>query len=193
MGKRGPKTTQGLLNVRYNAIKHGIYAETPVIPLLEREEDWDTHRESIVSAINPENGLVMALAERCASLLWRLNRLTRYERESIARSQSMRAISGDLALGARFAGETLPGEPSQEIIDKMDDMLLARLIPDGATIEKIMRYETRLHRHLLQTLHQIQALRAAPRPPRVRTDIEQTEITRIAVHSPVTRLPAPHH
>lgn len=193
MGKRGPKTAQGLLNVRYNAIKHGIYAETPVIPLLEHEEDWDTHRESIISAIDPENGLVMALAERCAALLWRLNRLTRYERESIARSQSTRAISGDLALGARLAGDTLPAGPSQEIIDRMDDMLLARLIPDGATIEKIMRYETRLHRHLLQTLHQIQALRAAPRPPRTRTDIEQTEITRIGVHSPVVRLPAPHH
>ena len=193
MGKRGPKTPQGLLNVRYNAIKHGIYAETPVIPLLEREEDWETHRESVISAINPENGLMMALAERCAVLLWRLNRLIRYERESIARSQTTRAIGQDLALGAHLVGQTLPTTATQKEVDEIDDMLLARLIPDGSTIEKIMRYETRLHRHLLQTLHQIQSLRAGPRPSRTRTDIEQTDITRIGVHAPAIQLPAPHH
>jgi hypothetical protein len=193
MGKRGPKTVVGLLNVRYNAIKHGIYAETPVLPNIESEEDWETHRQSIIDSIAPENGLIMALTERCAVLLWRLNRVIRYERESIARSQSSKSVGRELEISAALAGQPLSETPEEELIQQMDDILLANLVPGAQTIEKIMRYETRLHRHLLQTLHQIHALRSGSVTPRPRTDIEQTDITRIGVHSPQVRLPAPHH
>jgi hypothetical protein len=41
------------------------------------------------------------------------------------------------------------------MLDRIDRMLMDRLLPDDTTLNKIMRYETRLHRHLLQTLHQL--------------------------------------
>jgi hypothetical protein len=41
----------------------------------------------------------------------------------------------------------------------MDRMLMARLLPGEETAEKIMRYETRLHRFLLQMVHQLLLLK----------------------------------
>jgi len=38
-------------------------------------------------------------------------------------------------------------------------MAMLRLLPDEETLNKIMRYETCLHRHLLQTLHQMALLK----------------------------------
>jgi hypothetical protein len=40
MTKRGPKTEAGKSIVRLNAVQHGVLSTTPVIPPLEREEDW---------------------------------------------------------------------------------------------------------------------------------------------------------
>jgi hypothetical protein len=34
------------------------------------------------------------------------------------------------------------------------------LIPGGEALERVMRYEARLHRQLLQTMHELEALQA---------------------------------
>ena len=154
----GPNTDRGKAVVRYNALKYGIHSETPVIPVVEREEDWIAHRGSIFQSIEPRGGLEEALAERVAGLLWRLKRIVRYERESIANAQAR--VGQDLAVAAAYSKEKLPSAPTPEIIDRIDRMLMDRLLPDDQTLNKIMRYETRLHRHLLQTLHQLDVLRA---------------------------------
>lgn len=41
----------------------------------------------------------------------------------------------------------------------MDRLAMRRLVPDDQTVNKILRYEGRLHRHLLQTIHQIELLK----------------------------------
>jgi hypothetical protein len=51
---------------------------------MERAEDWEEHREGVLESLSPEGHLEMVLAEWVALLLWRLNRVTRYETESIA-------------------------------------------------------------------------------------------------------------
>src|SRR5437867_9264418 len=48
--------------------------------------------------------------------------------------------------------------PSAADVREMDRMVSARLMPDDSTIDKITRYEARLHRYLLQTLYQITVL-----------------------------------
>ena len=149
----GPKTDRGKAIVRYNAVKHGITSESPVIPVVENEDDWLALRDSIFQSIQPQGGLEEALAERVAVLLWRLMRIVRYERESVANAQAR--VGKDLALAAAYSREKLPSEPTPEIVQRIDRMLMDRLLPDDATLNKIMRYETRLHRHLLQTLHQL--------------------------------------
>lgn len=87
MAKPGPKTEAGKAVVRRNAVKHGVLKASPVIPGLEREEDWEAHRAGIRASLAPEGHLEDTLAERIALLLWRLQRVARYETESIVLAQ----------------------------------------------------------------------------------------------------------
>lgn len=125
MGKPGPKTKVGKELVRLNAMKHGVLASTPVIPGLEREEDWEAHREGVLESLGPEGHLEVTLAERVALLLWRLQRMARYEREMIAVAQEQ--VDGDLAeRRALRADIMLPGMRSEYPEDVAADLQAAR-------------------------------------------------------------------
>ena len=54
---------------------------------MEKAEDWEDHRDGVLESLSPEGHLELVLAERVALLSWRLHRVTRYERETIALSQ----------------------------------------------------------------------------------------------------------
>src|SRR6266581_3849171 len=101
MGRKrggGPKTEAGKAIVRRNPIRHGVLAQTPVIPLVEKPEDWRVERQLL--------------------------------------------------------GRAAPKEPTRQTVAEMDGMMMARLLPGEETLERVMRYETRLHRFLLQTMQQ---------------------------------------
>src|ERR671917_2068696 len=83
----GPKTQAGKEVARWNATRHGIRSPAPVIPGLEKAQDWEEHRDGVLKSLSPEGQLELVLAERVALLSWRLHRVTRYERETIALSQ----------------------------------------------------------------------------------------------------------
>ncbi len=100
MKRGGPTTEKGKEVVRWNATRHGISSPAPVIPGLERREDWQEHRDGILDNLSPEGHLEFTLAERVALLSWRLHRVTRYETESIAISQG--EVEGDIQRSARF-------------------------------------------------------------------------------------------
>src|SRR5438067_2271711 len=91
----GPKTDQGKAIVRLNAHRHGTLATTPVVPRLERADEWERHLGATLESLRPEGHLETVLAQRVASLLWRLGRVARYEREVIAVAQE--AVEDDLA------------------------------------------------------------------------------------------------
>jgi hypothetical protein len=83
----GPATQKGKAVVRWNATRHGISSPAPVVPGLEKHEDWREHRDGILENLAPVGHLEVVLAERVALLSWRLHRVTRYETEAIALSQ----------------------------------------------------------------------------------------------------------
>jgi hypothetical protein len=64
----GPKTAQGKAVVRWNATRHGISSPAPVIPGLEKREDWQEHRDGILDNLSPVGHLEVTLAERVALL-----------------------------------------------------------------------------------------------------------------------------
>ncbi len=77
----GPRTEEGKAVVSRNAVRHGLTAQAAaVVPLLESEEEWEAHRLGTLESLRPEGHLETVLAERVAVLLWRLGRVTRYER-----------------------------------------------------------------------------------------------------------------
>src|SRR3712207_9367880 len=97
MNKGGPATQDGKAVVRWNATRHGISSPKPVVPGLEKEEDWESHRDGIMDNLTPVGGLEVTLAERAAVLSWRLHRVTRYETETVAISQER--VEEDIQIG----------------------------------------------------------------------------------------------
>jgi hypothetical protein len=79
----GPRTAEGKVIVSRNATTHGIYSNVPVVPG-ECHEQWEAHRGGVVASLAPVGLLEINLAERTALLLWRLQRLARYEAETVA-------------------------------------------------------------------------------------------------------------
>ena len=79
----GPRTPEGKAVVARNATKHGIFAAVPVLPG-ECPDAWEAHRAGVVASLAPVGLLEVNLAERAALLLWRLQRLARYEAETVA-------------------------------------------------------------------------------------------------------------
>ena len=156
MGKRGPKTERGKAVVRLNPVKHGVLSQTPVLPLVEREEDWVTLRDGTREYFQVEGIVEEGLADQIAMVMWRRFRLVRFETESISRY--LEEVPEDYE--RMRAAAKLPREGQAKAIEEMDRMLSARLLPGSETVEKIMRYETRLHRFLLQSINQLLVLQA---------------------------------
>jgi hypothetical protein len=87
MASGGPRTEGGKEVARWNATRHGIRSPAPVVPGLEKPEDWQEHREGVLESLSPEGHLELVLAERVALLSWRLHRVTRYETGAITTAQ----------------------------------------------------------------------------------------------------------
>jgi hypothetical protein len=87
IARGGPQTQEGKKVARWNATSHGISSPAPVVPGLERDEDWQEYREAIMEHYAPGGPVEHELAERVAVLSWRLRRVTRYEAQAIAISQ----------------------------------------------------------------------------------------------------------
>src|SRR5215203_6304796 len=100
MNQGGPATQDGKAVVRWNATRHGISSPAPVVPGLEKTEDWQEHRDGILDNLSPVGHLEVTLAERVALLSWRLHRVTRYETETIALSQEQ--VEEDIHKRATF-------------------------------------------------------------------------------------------
>jgi hypothetical protein len=87
MKKGKPQSTEGKEVARWNATRHGISSPAPVVPGLEKHEDWQEYHEAIMEHYAPTGPVEYELAERVAILSWRLRRVTRYEAQAIAISQ----------------------------------------------------------------------------------------------------------
>jgi hypothetical protein len=108
LAKGGPATHEGKEVVRWNATCHGIRSPAPVIPGVEKAEDWEEHCEGVLESLSPEGHLETVLAERVALLSWRLHRVTRYETE--ATTLYHERVEEDLAKERRFESGPDPPE-----------------------------------------------------------------------------------
>ncbi|MCH8065793.1 MAG: hypothetical protein IIC90_08210 [Chloroflexi bacterium] len=145
---------------RLNALLHGITSNSPVIPGMENEAAWQRHCDGIVASIEPVGGLEEFFAQRLASLLWRLNRVVRYEVAA-----TMLSIEGTaeavIAAENYLAGTNLAEGgiivPEPEIVEEQREL---RILPPDHHLDRITRQERHFHRQALQTLHEIEALQA---------------------------------
>jgi hypothetical protein len=126
--KGGPATQEGKEVVKWNATRHGIRSPAPVVPGVEKAEDWELHLAGTLESVSPEGHLETVLAERVALLSWRLHRVVRYETESIALYQER--VEDDLARERRFGSgpdhpEAVRGNAKS---DEQDYKLLKRFV-----------------------------------------------------------------
>ena len=161
-GQTGPRTRKGKAISRLNAAKSGLYSESPVLPGVEDEDEWLAHRRALFEAIAPANYLEEALTE--------------VEDEVVLHHQDEAAgIIDDLGMVASAQKRELSPEMSQEDSELIGRWLMDRLIPGEKELSLLMRYEGRLHRHLLQLLHELEAMKARRRgesTPLLRVDAQ---------------------
>src|ERR1700745_4467360 len=74
----GPRTEEGKLESRRNAVRHGLTAET-VIEILEDPEDYKGFEANIIADYDARTAVERELVLRLASLLWRIRRATGIE------------------------------------------------------------------------------------------------------------------
>jgi hypothetical protein len=115
----GPRTEEGKEVARWNATRHGIRSPAPVVPGVEKKEEWEHHRDGVLDSLSPVGHLEFVLAERVALLSWRLHRVTRFETESIALYQEQ--IEEDLARQRRFGSGVLGTHHPEEVRWKHKD------------------------------------------------------------------------
>ena len=74
----GPRTEEGKVESRRNALRHGLTAET-VIEILEDPEDYKGFEANIIADYDARTAVERELVLRLASLLWRIRRATGIE------------------------------------------------------------------------------------------------------------------
>src|SRR5918994_4719348 len=148
----GPKTQAGKEVARWNSTRHGIRSPAPVVPGLEKAEDWEEHRDGMLESLSPEGHLELVLAERVALLSWRLHRVTRYERETIALSQEK--VEEDLMERQRRFGPSIPKamHPRYVRMDHEEAKKTQRLLKKLPTLPGEKRLSTDEAAHVLLTI-----------------------------------------
>jgi hypothetical protein len=139
--------------VRLNAMKHGVLAETPVLPLVESEERWEELRRDVLDWFQLEGPFLESLGTRAALLMWRLERAARAESEATRHYQQ--DVPEDWKSSMRMEGLPIPDRKTKERVEEEYRMLMARLLPGDEMMDKVLRYESKLHRYLLQTIYMI--------------------------------------
>ena len=137
----GPKTPEGRAAVRLNGVKHGLFAETLVLPG-ESESDFTALLESYEAEHQPATPTEEALVQELTMAMWRLRRLYHAEAAFLARERKSRA---------EWHSET-----------KLDDYTLTGMAisSNQDTVSTFRRQEAALERTFYRALHELQRLRA---------------------------------
>jgi hypothetical protein len=153
----GPRTRAGKQRSKLNAITHGVFAQTPVLPLVENEDDWLRLRQDVIDWFQLDGEFQESLGERVAMLIWRLKRVNRMETEAIRHYQQ--DVPEDWRASMQMVGMPIPDRRSKERVEEEYRMLMARLLPGEDVMDKVLRYESRLHRYLLQMMYMIMVMK----------------------------------
>jgi hypothetical protein len=91
----GPKSQEGKVRSKFNALKHGLKAKTVVLPG-EDAQQYQGLLDAWIADLQPQNDVELALVERAVTLTWQLDRAKRAETARLA--GLIRAAPADAAL-----------------------------------------------------------------------------------------------
>lgn len=126
----GPKTSEGIAVSSTNSLKHGLLSRDGVLDTEDLSE-FDAFHFHLRQSLHPEGEIEHELADRIASYLWRMRRVTSFEKLAIADDSQFDPIFS-----------------SKSPLDLVE------------SLSTITRYETALERGFFRTLHELQRLQA---------------------------------
>ena len=156
----GPRTRAGKAAISQNAVKHGLLARQAVISS-ERREDFDIHRDRIISDMVPESPMESMLSERIVVLSWRLIRIGCIQAQTIDALNARNTSSplSKLTQSLLFKGRELPQADSSE---SANDLALGRMaikdFSNSRVLDRLLMYERRIENSLFKTIFEFQRL-----------------------------------
>ena len=187
----GPKTPEGKVAVRLNALRHGLLARDVVLP----GEDADAFEDlwnQVRAALSPVGPIEELLAERVLNAMWRLRRLARAETalfhwrvhglKAARLAEQVRSYEETLLDRLSFATDITDKASHTEATEALgqveyerdrDEVLLGRAFNADAkesdALGKLARYERGLEKSLFRTLDELRQRqdrrRNRPSPP----------------------------
>lgn len=155
----GPKTLEGKVAVRLNAMRHGLLSQDILLPG-ENEAALRELGERLESELQPVGEFEGLLVEQIIATVWRLRRLRRVEAGIFA---------WELDNAVRNPDKSMLG------------LSFIRDANSANAFSKLTRYETTIERSLYRALHELQRLQAARRAqgsvaPPVAVDVDVSGI-----------------
>jgi len=152
----GPKTEEGKAKSAQNATKHGLTATSDVIKG-ESQEEFDAHKQQLIDDLAPRNSIQQILADRVASLSWRLKRAERIETQIF---DCMLADHNFDTLGHIMKRYTTMWKeirpyPSTQNPDLALGAVVKRDYSDEKILDRLMRYERRIENSFFKSLAEL--------------------------------------
>jgi len=149
----GPRTARGKAIASRNNTRHGLCSSSPVIPRAEDPDEWEQHRAETIAGLAPATHLQHVLAERIALILWRLGRVTRYERDVTAQSQQRAPDDLDSIIATRNLGA---GDPQHDLAETRasynEARRLVRALPALDDLDDDLHISDRLARTIAEAV-----------------------------------------
>ena len=149
----GPRTEEGKARSSGNAVKHGLTAKDRVVLADESREQFEAMRLLLLEEMQMGSALEKLLIEEIAASAWRLRRIARIEKEMM--DHDLRAAAAESDPGA--PGPDGAGEPVT-----LGARLAKRFAEDNA-YNRLSRYESRIRRAMLRTVHELYLFRREDR------------------------------
>jgi len=133
----GPKTAEGKVVAKLNAVRHGLLSKELLVPREDKgalQEFSNRLREEL----RPQGALEELLMVRIVAAAWRLQRILRFERELFKAD-----LEESQRLWARFNLDEKPKPTLGEAVSEK-------------TYDKIIRYEAHIERTLYRAMHQLE-------------------------------------
>ena len=151
----GPRTPRGKEKSSLNAVRHGLTAQSSVLPG-EDPAQLEALSDSLMKQLKPRGMVQRLMAERIVSLAWKLRRVARAE-EAVA--GEMRSRGGETRFGqkhgemdgADLLAESVRNPAQQGLFESLDTRLV-----------RITEYELRLDAALRAAVRELLRLQKEP-------------------------------
>ena len=147
----GPKTPAGRAAVRHNALKHGLSAQHPVIPILEDQTVFDEYLAQLHLDLQPQGLMEQMLVNQIADAYWRRQRIVQMETGLFASNHLSISKHLEKTYTGLTTGETL--HLSSENDAEHSDML-----------GRYYRYDARFERSFFRAWKELKVLQSARQP-----------------------------